>query len=92
MCAVTFRLFKHYNSSKLKGVGRMGMGIFFSGISGNGITTLNIQVSGNGNGSEVWEWEGMGVPKVIPAHPYCKLMHEITLPCFARYSALTTLR
>ena len=29
---------------------------------------LDIQVTRNGKGSQVWEWEGMGVPKVIPAH------------------------
>jgi len=25
-------------------------------------------VTGNGNGNEVWVWEGIGAPKVITAH------------------------
>ena len=31
-----------------------GNGNIFSGVNGNGIKILDIQVTGNGNGSEVW--------------------------------------
>ena len=32
--------------------------MFFSGINGNRITIIDIQVTGNANGGEELEWEG----------------------------------
>jgi len=50
-----------------------GNGNDFSGINGNGIIILDIQLTGNGNRSEVWEWEGWVLQKSFPHTSSLKL-------------------